>query len=144
MPASTTTHAIPYPLPTDKVSDYPALSKSAAEAIDSKMGLSPLTGYSPRGGNPPADKPLRVIGWTSAGTTNQYGQIVITPPPTVAGWHTLVATVARFDSEDSAAFSWSVAITGKTADGALIVTITSGGTRVANKAVFVSVMGLGW
>lgn len=43
MSATTANLAIPYPTSTDKVSDYPELSKTAAETIDTALSATSLT-----------------------------------------------------------------------------------------------------
>ncbi len=76
MPANTRKLAIPYPLATDKVSDYPAIARSAAELIDSAMPV--FAGRPMLGGTPKAPFIVQA-GWETV-TTDGNGNASITFP----------------------------------------------------------------
>lgn len=142
MPATTTTNLkIPYPLPGDRLADYPATAKNAAETIEA--AIPPRIFGDARITTPPAGAVLRVLAWTARVELNQYGQAVLVLPEGVSGIVHCVVCSARFDTEWSDAFGHSVAVTGVSA-GRPVVTVTKAGNRVPNATTTVSVIAVGW
>ena len=141
MPAKTPGYKIPYPIATDRVSDYPGIAKTNATAVEASF--APVSPSSGRLGNPPAGKPLHVVAWSAAIHTNQYGQAVLDLPDGVAGLKDVCVTCARFSTEDGNAYNEAAAVTGM--NGARpIITITRGGVRAANLSTIVMTVGVGW
>ena len=145
MPGTTTNQGIAYPVATDKVSDYPAAAKTAAETIDTALTAQVALCPNARFKTPPAGTVLRTFGVYLYVTTNQYGQAALPLPDAVTGIANCIVQSCQFDAADSNAFADVVTLTGVEAStGKPIITITRAGSRRANVSTYVSVIGIGW
>ncbi|MHB0828019.1 MAG: hypothetical protein ACYCDN_00735 [Schaalia turicensis] len=142
MPATTPGYKLPYPLATDRVSDYPATARANATACEASF--APVSPSSGRLGNPPAGKPLHVVAWSAAVSTNQYGQAVLDLPDGVAGLKDICVTCARFSTEDGNAYNEVATVTGIDPVDRPIITITRAGVRAAHLSTIVMIVGVGW
>lgn len=142
MPATTTGPLkIPYPVPADRLADYPTTAKTAAEKLEA--AIPPKIFGDARITKPPTGATLRVFAWKARVTLNQYGQAVIGLPTGVTGVAHCVVCSARFDTEWGDAAFHSVAVTSIN-NGRPIVTVTKGGSRVNGGTTDIAIIAVGW